>query len=182
MTSAYSSINNGKPTLILQPLYSSELTFESLPIVFFLPDLPRTCRLRTEPTVSVNRMRCVCCASALSTVWRRKSWLLPSINWMWTRRSSRPACLTRSLPATSAGPSYRPSWNTRSKTRSGDRKCVYAWMCVRASATQNFKECAVLCSACQCVSAVFRRRMRCQMTRRSTRWLPGVRRSSTSLW
>ncbi len=79
----------------------------------------RICRPRTEPIVSASRMRCVCSASAPSTAWRRRSWQRPSTSWMWTRRSSRPACSTRSLQAMSAAPSYRPFWSTRSRTRSG---------------------------------------------------------------
>lgn len=93
--------------------------------------LCRTYRLKTEPIASASRTRCECCASAPSTAWKRKFWQLPSINWMWTRKSSRPACSIRNPPATSGGPSCRPSWSTRSKTRSGVKSL---WMCVPAPA------------------------------------------------
>lgn len=86
---------------------------------FYVCTPNRTCRLRTEPIVLVSRTRFVFCASALSTAWRKRSWQRPNTNWTWTRRSSRPACLTRSLQAVNAGPSYRPFWSTRSRTRSG---------------------------------------------------------------
>lgn len=138
-TSTYSCITNRNKSLVLQPeLYQSTVDPDRQ-ILFLSSNLLRTCKLRTEPIALVNRTRCGCCVFARSTAWRRKSWPLPSTNSMWTRKSSRPGCLTRSLPATSVGPSCRPSWNTRSKTRSGVRKCVYAWMCVRAPATHNFR-------------------------------------------
>lgn len=50
----------------------------------------------------------------------------------------------------------------------GQEVCLHMNVCACTANTQ-FTECAFLCSACQCVSAVFRRRMRCQMMRRSTR-------------
>ncbi len=78
---------------------------------------PRICRPRIAPIVSGSRTRCVCCVCAPWTAWRRRSWPLPNTSWTWTRRSSRPVCLTRSRPATSAELSCRPSWSTKSRMR-----------------------------------------------------------------
>lgn len=79
--------------------------------------LYRTCRLRTGHIASASRMRCVSFVCAQSTAWRRRSWPLQNTSWTWTRRSSRLACLTRSLQDMSAGPFYRLFWNTRSRMR-----------------------------------------------------------------
>lgn len=89
------------------------------PLLLFPIYPDRTCKLRTGPTALVSRMRCASFGSAPSTAWRRRFWRRPSTNWMLTRRSSRRACLTRSRRAVSVGPSYRPFWSTRNRTRSG---------------------------------------------------------------
>lgn len=77
----------------------------------------RTCKPRTELTASASRTRFVCWDSAPWTAWRKRSWQPPSTSWMWTRRWSRRACSIRSLRATSAGRSCRPSWSTKRKMR-----------------------------------------------------------------
>lgn len=84
----------------------------------FTVHLYRICRLRTGHIASVSRMRCVYFVCAPLTAWRRRSWLLQNTSWTWTRRSSRLACLTRSLQDMSAGPFYRLFWNMRSRMRS----------------------------------------------------------------
>ncbi len=79
----------------------------------------RTSRRRIELTASVSRTRCGFCGSVLSTASRRRSWQPLNTSWTWTRRWSRPACSTRSHRVTSAERFCRPSWSTRSRTRSG---------------------------------------------------------------
>lgn len=84
----------------------------------------RTCKPRTELTASASRTRFVCWDSAPWTAWRKRSWRPPSTSWMWIRRWSRRACSIRSLPATSAGLSCRPSWSMKRKTRYSGKPTV----------------------------------------------------------
>ncbi len=97
---------------------------------------PRICRPRIAPIVSGSRTRCVCCVCAPWTAWRRRSWPLPNTSWTWTRRSSRPVCLTRSRPATSAELSCRPSWSTKSRMRYRHPFMMDNWR-VRSTAKVN---------------------------------------------
>ena len=57
--------------------------------------LTRICRPRIAPIVSGRRTKCAFCVWWRSGRSKSEFWPPPGTNWTWTRKSSRPACLTR---------------------------------------------------------------------------------------
>lgn len=93
---------------------------------------------------------------------------------------------------TQRGPEGHPGWHVRPKVFQSWAQGLPAghpgawgarWGLVRGGRLPTREVVCVLSHcACECASAVLRRRMRSQMMRRSTRWLPGVKRSLSCLW